>query len=98
VATIARSLGDFLTQAQGHITATVSIQGELPDKARNGMIGELDFLVTILEHNQLGVDGHRAGHATPAMLWFATLASRAGVVPPSAVGWLGIGQDQSLQP
>ncbi len=40
--------GDFLAQAQGHLTAAVSIQEELPDEARSGVIRELDRLVTIL--------------------------------------------------
>ena len=40
--------GDFLAQAQGHVTAAVSIQEELPDDARSGVIRELDRLVTIL--------------------------------------------------
>ena len=40
--------GDFLTQAQGHVTAAVSVQEELPDEARSGVIRELDRLVTIL--------------------------------------------------
>jgi hypothetical protein len=40
--------GDFLTQAQGHVTAAVSVQDELPAEARSGVIRELDRLVTIL--------------------------------------------------
>ena len=40
--------GDFLTQAQGHVTAAVSVQEELPDEARSEVIRELDRLVTIL--------------------------------------------------
>ena len=40
--------GDFLTQAQGHVTAAVSTQEELPDEARSAVIRELDRLVTIL--------------------------------------------------
>ena len=40
--------GEFLTQAHGHVTAAVSIQEELPDEARSGVIRELDRLVTIL--------------------------------------------------
>ena len=40
--------GDFLAQAHGHVTAAVSVQEELPDDARSGVIRELDRLVTIL--------------------------------------------------
>jgi hypothetical protein len=40
--------GDFLAQAQGHVTAAVSAQEELPADARSGVIRELDRLVTIL--------------------------------------------------
>ena len=40
--------GDFLTQAQGHVTAAVSIQEELPADAKSAVIRELDRLVTIL--------------------------------------------------
>ena len=40
--------GDFLTQAQGNVTAAVSIQEELPDEARSAVIRELDRLITIL--------------------------------------------------
>jgi hypothetical protein len=41
--------GDFLTQAQDHVTAAVSVQEELPADARSGVIRELDRLVTILQ-------------------------------------------------
>jgi hypothetical protein len=40
--------GDFLTQAHSHVTAAVSVQEELPDEARSGVIRELDRLITIL--------------------------------------------------
>ena len=40
--------GDFLTQAQGHVTAAVSVQEELPAEARSAVIRELDRLVTML--------------------------------------------------
>jgi hypothetical protein len=40
--------GDFLTQAHGHVAAAVSIQEELPDEAKSGLIRELDRLVTVL--------------------------------------------------
>lgn len=40
--------GDFLTQARSHVAAAVSIQEELPDEARSGLIRELDRLVTVL--------------------------------------------------
>ena len=40
--------GDFLAQAQGHVTAAVSVQEQLPDEARSAVIGGLDRLVTVL--------------------------------------------------
>jgi hypothetical protein len=40
--------GDFLAQAHGHVTAAVSVQEELPDEARSGVIRELDRLISIL--------------------------------------------------
>ena len=40
--------GDFLAQAHAHVAAAVSVQEELPDDARNGVIRELDRLITIL--------------------------------------------------
>jgi hypothetical protein len=40
--------GDFLAQAQDHVTAAVSVQEELSDEASNGVIRELDRLITIL--------------------------------------------------
>ena len=40
--------GDFLAQAQDHVSAAVSFQEELPDDARNGVIRGLDRLITIL--------------------------------------------------
>jgi hypothetical protein len=40
--------GDFLAQAQDHVSAAVSSQEELPDEARNGVIRELDRLITTL--------------------------------------------------
>ena len=46
------------------------------------------------EHNQLGVDGHRTGLAARAVLEFAALPGGAGVGPPGAAAWLGVGQDQ----
>ena len=45
---MASVFGDFLTQAQGHVSAAVSVQEELPDEARSVVIRELDRLVTIL--------------------------------------------------
>ena len=45
---MAPHFGDFLTQAQGHVTAAVSVQEELPAGVRSGVIRELDRLVTIL--------------------------------------------------
>jgi len=40
--------GDFLAQAQDHVSAAVSVHEELSDDAKNGVIRELDRLITIL--------------------------------------------------
>src|ERR1035438_3859121 len=46
--TLTPVFGEFLGQANDHISAAVSIPGPLPDDVRGAVIRELDHLVTTL--------------------------------------------------
>jgi hypothetical protein len=76
--------GDFLTQAQGHVSAAVSVEEELPDEARGEVIRELDRLVTILARylGDMTLPGefpHRPAGEDPAGGARAVLDARIGL-------------------